>query len=128
MITNESELESYSLRDKIYIPSQYNNSSYRYRLNDEYVSIMTNNNCYTQYSTTYCDCYNYYYKLNVVTESYQCSLNTSTNLLNYSSITSDINYSESIQNDYMHDKFILFGIIIIALLFFISLKKGYRYI
>ena len=41
---------------KMYLPSEYINSNYTYNLDSQYIQIRTNQNCYTQYSTTYCDC------------------------------------------------------------------------
>lgn len=59
-----------------YLPAEYINTNYKYRLQGDYYTIITNRNCYTQYSTTYCDCYNIYPKLDyIVSESTSCNYN-----------------------------------------------------
>lgn len=64
-----------------YLPTEYINSNFKYRLNNDYITIITNNNCYTQYSSTYCDCYNIFPKLDyMVSEKTSCN---STNISNY---------------------------------------------
>lgn len=129
MIKNENELNYYTSRNKVYIPTLYNNSDFTYRISNDVISIITNQNCYDQYNSRYCDCYSYYYDLDLITDKYSCNINSnSSNLINYNSITSDINFSQKVQSEYTYDKIIMFGIIIIAFLFFISLKKGYRYL
>lgn len=63
---------------KTYLPTEYINSNYKYRLNSDYFTIITNNNCYTQYSSTYCDCFNIYPKLDyIVSEPTSCNINVS---------------------------------------------------
>lgn len=73
----------------LYVPSQFNNSNFRYSLNDYYITVRTNQNCYTQYSTTYCDCYNIYPEQDYsYTYAYACNYNSSYNI-DYSLISSD---------------------------------------
>ena len=128
MLKNQNEITTYTNNNKVYIPSTFKNSNYKYRLYSDYITIITNNNCYQNYNSTYCTCYNYYYDINIVTDSFECSYSTNTtNFINYNSLSSDVNDSPRVQRDYFNDKFLMFGIIIIALLFFISLRKGYRY-
>lgn len=61
-----------------YLPTEYINSNFKYRLQGDYYTIITNHNCYTQYSTTYCDCYNIYPKLDyIISETMTCNNNPS---------------------------------------------------
>ena len=66
---------------KMYLPSEYINSNYNYNLDSQFIQVRTNNNCYTQYSTTYCDCFRVYPNYNYIkSEDYSCSLNSNYNL------------------------------------------------
>ena len=54
----------------IYLPSSLDNNNYIYRLTDDStVQIITNNNCVTNYTTTNCDCYDFYYAIYNVNEN-----------------------------------------------------------
>lgn len=117
MINNNNDITEYTNYNKIYIPNNYNNQNYSYRINGDNILIITNNNCYTNYNTTYCDCNTYNYKNNVVSETYACNTNNNNPTIAYTSITSDINYSEHIRNIFIQDKGILLIIIIVGLLF-----------
>ena len=59
MIQNENDILKFKDYNKLYIPQEYNNENYQYKINNNNILIITNNNCYTQYSSTYCDCYYY---------------------------------------------------------------------
>ena len=81
-----------------YLPTQYINNNYKYRLNGDYYTIITDQNCYTQYSTTYCDCYNIYPKLDyIVSESTSCNYNV-TNYTTSSSFTDNFYYRVDFSN------------------------------
>lgn len=123
MITNSNEISKYEEMNKIYIPSNKVNSNYIYRFNGNFIDIITNENCYNQYNTTYCDCYRYEYKNNVMSSVFTCSTNSSNPVIAYTYITSDINYSQAIREKYIQDKIIYFGIFIIAIIFAIFLTK-----
>lgn len=72
-----------------YLPQDMINSNYRYSVNNYYYTIRTNQNCYTQYNTTYCNCYDVYYNNNyLTTDPYSCNYNSSTNI-NYQNFSSD---------------------------------------
>ena len=43
-----------------YLPSDLINQNYTYFTNGTYYIIKTNNNCYSQYNSVYCDCINVY--------------------------------------------------------------------
>ena len=99
-----------------YLPSEYINSNYRYSINNYYYTIRTNKNCYTQYSTTYCDCYDIYYSANYIsTNAYQCNINTTTNLA-YNNFTDNFLYR------YDFDKIIVIFMAIVVLCYFLAFK------
>lgn len=126
MIKNEEQKIEYAKYNKIYIPSEYINDQYKYTISGDEITIITNENCYTNYNNQYCDCIRYNEKYNIKTEVYQCNRNPSNYILNSSQITSDINYSERITNEYKNEYIILYGIVIIALLFIITVRKNSR--
>lgn len=128
MITNSNDITKYTEMNKIYIPSDKINSNYSYRFNGDFIDIITNQNCYSQYSTTYCDCYRYNYKENVMSQTYTCSTNSNNPIINYQLITSDINYSSAIREKYIQDKMIYIGIFIIGIIFAILLTKERRHL
>ena len=78
---------------KTFLPTELINQNYRYRINDNYYVVIKDTNCYTQYSTTYCDCVNVFPKLDYISsETYTCSLNQSTNYVSYDNFTDDFYY------------------------------------
>jgi hypothetical protein len=123
MIKNSTDISNYSNYNKIYIPSELNNSNYQYKISDDHIIVITNRNCYTQYNSTYCDCYYYNYKNNLTSSTYTCNTNNSSTSLNYSSISSDINDSVYLSNRFYQDKSILLFVIILALIFARFLTK-----
>ena len=77
---------------KTYLPSDAINSSYHYSVSNDYYLVRTNNNCYTQYSATYCDCYYIYPKNDYIrSETQSCNYNSGT-WVNSSNFTSDYWY------------------------------------
>ena len=46
-----------------YLPTNLINQNYYYNISNNYIVVRTNNNCYQNYQTTYCDCYNVYPQL-----------------------------------------------------------------
>lgn len=97
-----------------YVPSQFKNSSFRYSVSSDYIEIHTNNNCYTQYSNTYCDCYRIYPKLDYIyTYPYSCNYNITSNI-DYSLISD--NWVDRIDSV---NVFIISGIILAIIIFFV---------
>lgn len=89
------------LNDKIYLPSQLINNNYRYYYNNNDIEIITNNNCYNNYNTTYCDCYYYSLDHNIITESFSCSGNNyNTNRISINTFTSDWHYRDDLLDIY----------------------------
>lgn len=126
MITNEEQINKYKEYNKVYIPSEYINENYKYTLNQDEITIITNENCYTNYNNQYCDCIKYNEKYNIVTERYQCNRNPSNYIISSSQLTEDVNYSTRITNEYKNNYIVLYGIVIIALLFVVMTKKNSR--
>lgn len=64
---------------KTYIPQNLLSNNYRYTISDDSILVHTNQNCYTQYNTTYCDCYYVYPKMDyLVSNTVSCNYNPST--------------------------------------------------
>lgn len=126
MITNEEQITKYKEYNKIYVPSEYINQNYKYTINQDEITIITNENCEINYNSQYCDCMRYNEKYNIVTERYQCNRNPSNYILSSNQLTDDINYSGRITNIYKNEYVILYGVVIIALLFIIMTRKNSR--
>lgn len=81
---------------KTYLPQQYINSNYRYTISNDSYLVHTNNNCYNNYNTTYCDCYYIYPKNNyLISQVSSCNYNPSSYITS-TSFTSDIWYRSDI--------------------------------
>ena len=126
MINNPIQEIEYEEHNKIYIPSNYINDNYKYTISGDEITIITNNNCTTNYNTTNCDCYRYNEKYNIITNSYQCNRNPSNYIINNDYISDNINDSYRITNDYKNDYIIMYGIIIIAILIITMFKRNSR--
>lgn len=126
MINNENDILQYKTKDKIYIPQNYKSDLFLYKINGDFISIITNQNCRTQYNTTYCNCYYYNYKNNLMSEVYECSTNNNNPTIPYTSISSDINDSKYIRDIYIQDKGIIIFIFIVGILFALFLTKERR--
>lgn len=107
----------------IYLPTNLINSNYIYSYSSsKIITIRTNSNCYTQYQSTYCDCYqidteNHY----IQSDKYSCSISSSSNFL-----VNPINFTDEIyyRNDFA-DILIIFFIMCIFC-FYIPLKVFLR--
>lgn len=128
MINNQDDLNKYTAMNKIYIPNNLINQNYSYRINGDFIDIITNQSCYTNYNTTYCNCYRYNYKNNITTDVYSCSTNNNNPVINYQLITNDINYSEVLRERFIQDKGIVLLMIILGILFAIFLTKERKHI
>lgn len=103
---------------KTYMPNELFNNNFHYTINNDYYVVHTNRNCFTQYNTTYCDCYNVYPKLDYnISQSYQCAYNVSTSI-SYSNFTNNIWYRIDLVNI----------LIIFTILFIFIIKYPYRII
>lgn len=126
MITNYEQINEYTEHNKIYVPTNYINQNYKYQIDSNNLTIITNNNCYNNYNTTYCDCYRYNIEYNIISESYSCNNNPSNYIVSYTQLTNDINSSKRITNDYTKDYIIMYGIVIIIILIATLFKRNSR--
>lgn len=124
MIQNDNDIARAIEFNKIYVPELYNKNTYYYYFSGDNIQIITNNNCYTQYSTIYCDCYMYNLDYNTISNSVSCSRSSSGYQINYNYITSDINFSNRATTQFFYSKGILLLIVILAILFATMLLKG----
>lgn len=84
---------------KTYLPSESINSNYKYSITNDYFRIYTNENCYTQYSSTYCDCYYIYPKLDYInSEKTSCNVTNLTNTIPYTDFTDNYYYRVDFTN------------------------------
>lgn len=127
MISNEEVKDIYEQNNTIYVPEEYYDENYKYILENDTMTIITDKNCTTNYNTTNCDCYRYNVKYNIIMTSYQCNRNpNNNNLVQNRYITTDINSSNKITNDYTKDYILIFCILILAMLFVSVLKRNSR--
>lgn len=125
MINGNETIQKYETINKIYIPKNMYEETNKYTISGDTLTIITDNNCTTSYQTTYCDCTYYNIKYNLIMNSNQCNRNPSNNnLISNEYITTDINYSERIVEQYTNNYIVYFGIIITVLLFAIVMKKN----
>ncbi len=122
MIKGNLTITEYTDYNKIYIPTEYNNENYKYTISNDEITIITNKDCRTQYNSTYCTCYRYNERYNIVTNGYECNANPSNYIINYNYITSDINYSDRITGYYSEKYGVLLLMIVGALVIFNTLK------
>ena len=103
---------------KTYLPNELINSNWGYELNEYYFTIHTNENCYQNYNTWYCDCIRVYHDLDYqYSNRFICSNNYSVSIP-YSNLTSDFWYRKDISN----------SLIIFLVLFLFGIYLPYRII
>lgn len=107
----------------IYVPESYLNSNYNYYFNNNYIRIITNSNCYQNYNSTYCDCYDFNYANNVMSESISCNTSTNLSKINFNSLSSEPINSVLVRDYYFNQYFMYFFIIIFVVLFVSFLTK-----
>lgn len=111
-------MEVNDLDYKLYMPNQYINNSYQYFLDNNYILVKTNNNCYTQYNSVYCDCFRVYPNYNYVkSENFFC--NNGSYYINSNQLTNDIFQVPNVSNI-----FITYFIIIFILVYILRLLWG----
>lgn len=84
------------MNEKIYLPEWANQSNWQYYFNGTDIVAFTNENCYQNYNTTYCDCYriqtaNHY----LHSDKYTCSYNNNYPI-NRNRFTGDFYYRNDI--------------------------------
>lgn len=128
MITNQNEINKLEQKTKIYIPNEYINENYRYTWNNGLITIKTNENCHTQYTTTYCNCRNYIADKNIVSNVYECNVNQGSNDIPIEMISSDVNDSNYLVGYYYTEKMLGLAIICLGILFAKMLIKERSYL
>ena len=126
LIRNQQDINKYKEYNKIYIPNEYNNTNYRYFENGNYIRIVTNNNCYTQYNNTYCDIYDYNVERNLISKTYTGNSNPNLVEIDRQYVTSNINYSPHIREIYIQNKMTIGIVLLIGIVFAIFLSKELR--
>ena len=127
MINGNETTTKWEQDNKIYIPKQVNYEDNKYTISGDEVTIITNNNCYTNYNTTYCDCYRYNEKYNILTEVYSCNRNPNSYIINNDYISENINDSVRIINDYTNYYIVMLLMIVVVLIFSLNMRKsGYK--
>lgn len=120
----EHETEDLVTYNKIYVPEDYINQNWMYTYSGNDIVIITNQNCYTNYNTQYCNCYTYNIENNLISNVYSCSTNTNnTRIINNNYISDDIKYSNRILNIYLKDKIIWVAATGVGILLAILLTK-----
>lgn len=127
-IINNTDIQDYSNFNKIYIPAEMLNSNFTYYYDDYFITIVTNNNCYTQYNSTYCDCNKFILSNNVITDTYVCNISQNLPKIQYSSLSDNVNDSLTINNLYLSNTIVYLLMFILALLFASFLIKDRRYL
>lgn len=76
-----------------YLPTNSINSNYKYTISNDYIRVYTNNNCYTNYNSTYCDCYYVYPKIDyLISETTSCNVSNLNNTISYTNFTDNYYY------------------------------------
>lgn len=112
MITNEEIKDNLELYNMIYIPNELLNQNYKYTLSNDTLTVIKNTNCTQNYNTTYCDCEAYNIKYNIKAKLSQCNANPTNNIVEYSQLTNNVNYSDRLNNLYVKQ----YGIYLIILI------------
>ena len=82
-----------------YLPSNFINTNYKYTISNDYIRVYTNNNCYTNYNSTYCDCYYVYPKIDYInSESTSCNVSNLSNTISSNSFTDNYYYRIDFSN------------------------------
>lgn len=123
MIENQTDIDKYTNENKIYIPQNKLNQNYNYYINGDNITIITNESCYTNYNTTYCNCNIYNYKNNIMSDTYTCSTNNNNAKIPYTSLSNNINDSIYIRERFIQDKSLYLIMIIVGVIIAIFLTK-----
>ncbi len=75
-----------------YLPADLINSNFKYTVSNGIIRVITNNNCYQNYNSTLCDCYDVYLNNDyLVSNSFSCNYNPSS-FLSSNKFTDDFYY------------------------------------
>lgn len=82
----------------VFIPGELIDNSYKYTISDGVIRVITDNNCYQNYNSTYCDCYDVYINNDyMISNTIQCNANP-TNYVTSVRFTSDIYYRKDLSD------------------------------
>lgn len=128
MITNQNDITEYTNYNKIYIPTDYYNQNFKYNFSGDYIIIRTNQNCRTQNTNQYCNCYQYRIDTNTPSTAYECNYtSTSNQTIAFEKLSTDINDSMYIRERYIQDKGLILGLFIVGIIFAILLTRRASY-
>lgn len=113
------------MKNLIFLPGELINSNYKYTLSDGVIRVITNNNCYNNYNTTYCDCYDVYLNNDYMVSNVINCNNNPTNYVTSVRFTDDYYYRKDL-SDILLSFFIILLICFGIPLFIVSrfYKKG----
>lgn len=100
-----------------YLPTDSINNNFKYTINNDYIRVYTDNNCYTQYNSTYCDCYYIYPKID-----YLQSETTSCNVSNLSNVVSHTNFTDNFYYRIDFDSILVMFLIMSIFIIYIPIK------
>lgn len=104
-----------------YLPSEHINNSYRYVPSDDHIRIITNQGCYSQYNTTYCNCYDIYPNYDYITSgTSSCNINVS--YVDSTQFNSDWHYRIDAPNIILYASFY----IVLTIFILFTLLKVFR--
>lgn len=107
-----------------YLPSDVINANYHYYSNGTYFTIKTNNNCYSQYNTQYCDCFYIYPQQDYLrSELFSCS-GSNNQEISYSKFSDAVSYRLDIGWIIVITFIILFGMVFLLKSLSSMLFKG----
>lgn len=81
-----------------YLPTELINSKYKYTLSDGVIRVITNNNCYQNYNSTYCDCYDVFLNNDYMVSNVINCNNAPTNYVTSVRFTDDYYYRKDISD------------------------------
>lgn len=94
-----------------YLPTDSLDSNYHYYSNGTYYTIRTNINCYSQYNSIYCDCYNIYPQQDYLkSKIFTCS-GSNNSEIPFDSFSDTLSYRLDIDKIFVIGFIILFGMI-----------------
>lgn len=109
-----------------YLPNNLINSNYKYTISNGVIRVITNNNCYQNYNSTYCDCYDVYLNNDyLVSNSVSCNFNP-TSYITSERFTDDFYYR--IDFDSILIIFLIMSIVVIYIPFKIFTRTFGRWL
>lgn len=107
-----------------YLPTDYINSNYHYYSNGTYFTIRTNKNCYTNYNSSYCDCYYIYPNQNYLVSNVFSCTGSNNQELSYSNFSDEWRYRLDVDKIFLMVFILGFVVVFVLVMFFKMLFKG----